>query len=179
MVKEFTTTLFSVAKNTILNIAFNKDAISTYRLIGFDNKRDAISDSSATLLGGEIGSGHVSLALFEIEPVNSATTDEIAKINITYESVIDHRTQTQSFQLNNQYIPIEQLDSASKRSLVIAAFAGLLRKSGFFKAYSYENLLTLANSACNPKYTLQKELHLLIQKADKLYNPIKRKKPRK
>lgn len=179
LVKEFTTTLFSVAKNTILNIAFNKEAISTYRLIGFDNKRDAISDSSATLLGGEIGSGHVSLALFEIQPANSIITDDIARINLTYESVIEQTLQTQSFQLNSPYIPIEQLDSASKRSLVIAAFAGMLRKSGFLKEYSYENLLALAGSACNQQNTLQKELHLLIQKADKLYNPIKRKKPRK
>lgn len=177
--KEFTTTLFSVAKNTILNIAFNKEAVSAYRLIGFDNKRDAISDSSATLLGGEIGSGHVSIALFEIEPVTSLISDEVAKINLTYESAIHQYATSQTFQLKNQYIPIQQLDSAGRRTISIAAFAGLLRKSKFMKTYSYNELLGLATASCNPQNTLQNELLVLIQKADKLYNPNKRKKPRK
>jgi len=177
--REFTTTLFSVAKNTILNIAFNKEAVSAYRLIGFDNKRDAISDSSATLLGGEIGSGHVSIALFEIETTNTSAVDEIARIQLTYESTLNLTAKEQSMQLSNAYIPIHLLDSASRRTISIAAFAGLLRKSKFMKAYSYNDLLALANTSCNPLSTLENELLLLIQKADKFYNPSKRKKPRK
>ncbi|BDQ10902.1 vWA domain-containing protein [Sediminibacterium sp. TEGAF015] len=179
LVREFTTTLFSVAKNTTLNIAFNKEVVNAYRLIGFDNKKDAVSDSSATLLGGEIGSGHVSLALFEIEPVSHSSNQEFAKIHLTYESVINPSVQVQTWQLNNEYIPIQLIDSASRRTITIAAFAGLLRKSKFLKAYSYNELISLANASCNPQNTLQNELSLLIQKADKIYNPAKRKKSRK
>lgn len=177
--KEFTTTLFSVAKNSILNIAFNKESVNAYRLVGFDNKRDAISDSTATLLGGEIGSGHVSIALFEIETSITSAADKIARIQLTYESSLNHVAKEQSMQLNNNYVPIHLLDSASRRTISIAAFAGLLRKSKFLKTYTYNDLLALATTSCNPKNTLQNELLVLIQKADKIYNPSKRKKPRK
>jgi len=179
LVKEFTSTLFSVAKNTILNIAFNKEVISSYRLIGFDNKKDAIADSSATLLGGEIGSGHASLALFEIEFATKGITDQLADINLTYESAINESTQNQLFQLKKNYTPIHLVDSASRRSITIAAFAGILRKSKYFGEFTYSDLNSLAASACNPLNSVQNELLILIQKADKIYNPIKRKKPRK
>ena len=178
LVKEFTSTLFSVAKNTILNISFNKRAISTYRLIGFDNKKDAIADSSATLMGGEIGSGHTSLALFEIELEEKEKPNQLADIKLSYGSTINESTETQMFQLKNNYTPIHLIDSASRRLITIAAFAGLLRKSKYFNGYSYSELSSLASSACNPINTVQKELLLLIQKADKLNNPPKRKKNR-
>ena len=44
--------------------------IKDYRLIGFDNKREAIADSTGELEGGDIGSGNSVLAIFEITPLN-------------------------------------------------------------------------------------------------------------
>lgn len=178
LVKEFTSTLFSVAKNTILNIAFNKEAIISYRLIGFDNKKDAIADSSAKLLGGEIGSGHVSLALVEIELAPNGITDKIAEIKISYESAANPLAQNQLFQLKNNYQPIQLIDSASRRSIAIAAFAGMLRKSKFIGDFTYANLISLVTTAYSPLNRVQNELLYLIHKADTMYNPVKRKKPR-
>jgi len=178
LVKEFTSTLFAVAKNTILNIAFNKEAISSYRLIGFDNKKDAIADSSATLIGGEIGSGHASLALFEIELATKEIPNQLAEIKLTYKSALDESIQSQLFQLKNNYTPIHLLDSASRRTITIAAFAGMLRKSKYFTNFTYSNLHSLSASVCNPLDPVENELLQLIQKADKLYNPTKKKKPR-
>jgi Ca-activated chloride channel family protein len=178
LVKEFTSTLFSVAKNTILQIAFNKEAVTAYRLIGFDNKKDAISDSSATLIGGEIGSGHVSLALFEIELTANEIPDKIAEIKIAYESAINQTTQMQLFQLKKNYIPIDLVDSASRRAITIAAFAGILRKSKYTRDFTYSEIMSLAATAYNPLNTVQNELLYLIQKAEKIYNPSKRKKTR-
>ncbi|HQS23847.1 MAG: hypothetical protein B7Y11_08890 [Sphingobacteriia bacterium 24-36-13] len=179
LVKEFTSTLFSVAKNTILQIEFNKEAVLSYRLIGFDNKKDAIADSSAKLLGGEIGSGHVSLALFEIELGNKEVLHKIAEIKIAYESAITPSSEVQTFPLENNYQPIHLVDSASRRAIAIAAYAGMLRKSRFLKDFTYSNLVSLALTACNPQHLVQNELLYLIQKADKLYNPsTKRKKNR-
>ena len=33
-----------------------------------DNKKDAVADASSTMAGGEVGSGHSAIAVFEIEP---------------------------------------------------------------------------------------------------------------
>src|SRR5690606_24261016 len=69
LVKELTQTLYSVADDALLNIWFNPAVVKEYRLIGYDNKRKALADTVSQLEGGEVGSGHSSIALFEIMPV--------------------------------------------------------------------------------------------------------------
>jgi len=178
LVKEFTTTLFSVARNTILNIRFNNEAVNSYRLIGFDNKKDAIADSTAKLSGGELGSGHNSIALFEIIPSKKIKPTSIAKITVEFEPNFSRDKVTDIFNIENKYTNLIELDSSYRRSIAVAAFAGVLRKSSFMNGYQFNQVFSLAASACNPANKLQNEFLQLIQKADKIYNPVKRKKPR-
>ncbi|MBL0147024.1 MAG: von Willebrand factor type A domain-containing protein [Chitinophagaceae bacterium] len=90
LVKELTQTFYAVADDVYLNIQFNPNLIKEYRLIGFDNKRDAVSDSAIDLEGGEIGSGNSVMAVFEIKATNekllrpdAINKSEIAKISFT------------------------------------------------------------------------------------------------
>ena len=69
LVREFTQTVYAVADDAYLNIVFNPSIVKNYRLIGFDNKAKALSDSLSEIQGGEVGSGHSLLALFELTPV--------------------------------------------------------------------------------------------------------------
>jgi Ca-activated chloride channel family protein len=46
------------------------------------------------------------------------------------------------------------------------------------KGFQYSQVHALATTACDPANKLQNEFLQLIQKADKIYNPVKRKKPR-
>jgi Ca-activated chloride channel family protein len=71
LVKEVTQTFYSVADDVFLNVQFNPMVVQNYRLIGFDNKRDAVADSTGILEGGEIGSGNSVLAIFEVTPTES------------------------------------------------------------------------------------------------------------
>jgi Ca-activated chloride channel family protein len=179
LVKEFTSTLYSVAKNAILNVQFSKEGVAAYRLIGFDNKRDAIADSNAILNGGEIGSGHHSIALFEIVPVNNSNSEDIASVSLEYYPMNNTNKKMEHFKLSNQYIHFDNLDSTYKKLIAVAAFAGTLRKSEHMNQYQYDQVYQLAASACDPNNKLDIELLQLIQKANKLYNPVNRKKPRK
>lgn len=58
LVTEFTQTVVSIAGDVFLSLDFNKDWVQQYRLIGFDNKLESVTDSTSVLEGGEIGSGH-------------------------------------------------------------------------------------------------------------------------
>ena len=69
MMKEFMQTLYTVADDASLQVSFNPAFVKNYRLIGFDNKVGAIKDTTATIEGGEVGSGYSILVAFEIEPV--------------------------------------------------------------------------------------------------------------
>ncbi len=66
--KELTQTFFAVADDVFMNVQFNPSMVKQYRLIGFDNKKEAVTDSTNDLEGGEIGSGNSTLAIFEIVP---------------------------------------------------------------------------------------------------------------
>src|SRR4030095_10155891 len=48
LVKELTQTLYSIADDVYMDVAFNLNLVKQYRLIGFDNKVGAMSDSSNT-----------------------------------------------------------------------------------------------------------------------------------
>ena len=73
LVKELTQTLYAVADNVSMHVRFNANVVKEYRLIGFDNKRSALSDTTSALEGGEIGSGHSVMAVFELTPVHEMT----------------------------------------------------------------------------------------------------------
>ena len=66
LVKELTQTFYAVADDVYMNTQFNPKWVKEYRLIGFDNKRDAVSDTAIEIEGGEVGSGSSVLAIFEI-----------------------------------------------------------------------------------------------------------------
>jgi Ca-activated chloride channel family protein len=72
LVEEFTQTVYAVADDAYLNIVFNPALVKDYRLIGFDNKVKMLSDSLSEIQGGEVGSGHSLLALFELTPAEGS-----------------------------------------------------------------------------------------------------------
>jgi Ca-activated chloride channel family protein len=90
LVKEVTQTFYAVADDVLLNVHFNTQIIKQYRLIGFDNKKDAIADSTGELEGGEIGSGNSVMAIFEVVPqsmdnfTSAFPGSTIAKISLNY-----------------------------------------------------------------------------------------------
>jgi Ca-activated chloride channel family protein len=72
LVKEFGGTLFTIAKDVKFQIEFNPSMISSYRLIGYENRllndEDFNDDRKDA---GEMGSGHMVTALYEIVPSGS------------------------------------------------------------------------------------------------------------
>ena len=68
LVKELTQTLYTVADDAFVSIQFNPELVREYRLIGFDNKLKVLSDTLSEVEGGEVGSGHSLIALFEVMP---------------------------------------------------------------------------------------------------------------
>lgn len=69
LVEEMGATLVTVAKDVKLQVEFNPEKVSEYRLIGYENRRlDAQDFEDDTKDAGEIGAGHTVTALYEIVP---------------------------------------------------------------------------------------------------------------
>ena len=179
LVTEFTQTMYAVANNAFLKISFEPTVVKQYRLIGFDNKKNAIEDSTSELEGGEIGSGHSMMAIFEIEPNKKdslLSNLPFANILLQYKLPGAENTSKQNFTSFYEPKKLEEADSSYRFAAAIAMFGSLLKQSKYIKHYLPEDVLALAKTAVNLNDTHQKEFLSLIEKAIKVYKPAKRKK---
>jgi len=69
LVDEFDSTMFTIAKDVKLQVEFNPETVSSYRLIGYDTRRLENEDFNNDLKdAGDIGSGHSVTAFYELIP---------------------------------------------------------------------------------------------------------------
>lgn len=97
---------------------FDPEYVKEYRLIGFDNKVGALRDSLSIIEGGEIGSGHSMLALFEIVPTeinkgaikDNFTDGKLAEINLQYQLPGKSKKLEDQYTCSFNYVPFEKLE---------------------------------------------------------------------
>lgn len=179
LVTEFTQTLYAVANNAYLKISFDRNIISEYRLIGFDNVMNAVQDTSSELEGGEVGSGHTMMAIFEVQPGNKDSLLRglaFANIDLQYRLTGQNENSRQRFTAVYDPEAIEKTDSSYRFAAAVALFGSLLKQSKFVKNYLLEDVYALAKTAASPTEPYQLEFVELVGKAIKLYRPSKRKK---
>lgn len=180
LVKEFTQTLYTVADDAYLSINFNPDVIKEYRLIGFDNKRKAVADSLSEVEGGEVGSGHSMLAIFELF-TNGAPDDlrfegkRLADVNVHYMLPGDSVKMISTYQPVYDYVEYNELSSCYRFAAAVAMYASLLKGSRYVRKISWSDVQYLTGRAYNPDDHLQKEFLLMVEKARKIYGRRKSK----
>jgi Ca-activated chloride channel homolog len=182
LVQELTETLYAVADNAFINIQFNPSRVSNYRLIGFDNKREAVQDGSSDLDGGEIGSGSSNMAIFELVPVqnnNVLSTFDIGKLQLKFHDVKD---KTQTLQQTDFVMQGQVKDSTDKYLKFAAAVVmyGLkLKESNYLNKASWADVKAVAESAADKTVFLQSEFLKLLDKTIEIYDSSKKKKKKK
>jgi Ca-activated chloride channel family protein len=189
LVREFTQTVYAVADDAYLNIDFNPLLVKDYRLIGFDNKVKVLSDSLSEIQGGEVGSGHSLLALFEIVPAKpddsmgragqlagegvgqlaGGMSGQLAKVVLNYRLPHDPMARTSFYECSNQLTPFQQLQPCYRFASSIALFGGLLKKSHFIRQADWKDALEMAEHSSDPTDGMQQEFIGLIEKARKIY----------
>ncbi|MBL7747359.1 MAG: von Willebrand factor type A domain-containing protein [Chitinophagaceae bacterium] len=184
LLKEFTQTLYAVADNVYMDVVFNSEYVKEYRLVGFDNKVGALRDSLSAIEGGEIGSGHSMLAIFEITPTDankSAVKDnftpgKLGDIQLQYQQPGSEQVLKYSYVSEFDFTPFEELPKCYHFSAAVAMFGSLLRSSPFIKNVGWNEIITLAQSSSGTNDLLQKEFVALVQQAKTLYSKVKKKK---
>ena len=181
LVEEFSQTLYNVASDVYLNIKFNPALVKEYRLIGFENKVTALEDSTSELEGGEVGSGHRLLSVFEITPwkrtdsLSTNTKELIAMINLNYKLPGEQEVRYQQLDAKNVFIPLANADSCLRFASSVIMFGGLLKQSKYFKNVLWDDIYNLANSSAATNNQLQTEFIDMVQKAKKIYGNNKKK----
>lgn len=174
LMTEFTKNMYAVADDAFLTVSFNKNAVSNYRLIGFDNKKDDLATGTATIEGGEIGSGHTVMAIFEITPATATnvTAGNIATLQLRFKHPQTAVEQQQHFEAPQNLISLSEADSSLRFATSLAMFGSMLKQSSYADGYTWDDIKTMALSGLNSNNILEQEFITLIGKAKKIYGSV-------
>ncbi len=183
LVKELTQTFFAVADDVYMNLKFNPDLVKEYRLIGFDNRRDAVADSTIDIDGGEIGSGNSVLAIFEILPASDKLfkpdifpKDKIADIEMRYSLCEDTTQFVMSIACPANYVEFKSIDKDLQFAAAVAMFGLKIKQSKYIKSVAWLDIHKIATESYDHTSFLQTEFLQLIDKAAVIYSPKKKRK---
>ena len=186
LVKEFAQTTVTVANDVSLHIDFNPELVKEYRLIGFDNTQQALSDTGSILQGGEIGSGQSLIALFEVKPAGKINieaeqpaTAMLGKLSLQYRQTGKRTTEKKLQPIPYNLLPFERIDAALRFSTSVAMLGQLLRQSPFSKSYNFDAVTEIATGAAAPTDIVQQEFIKMVQDAKKVYKGLDSKKKSK
>jgi Ca-activated chloride channel family protein len=182
LVSEFTQTLYTVANDVYLNVEFNNEFVKDYRLIGYDNKKGVITDTTIALEGGEIGSGNSITAIFEIVPEvydTDSYTDKIATLTLNYKVPNEVLPKKTVFDCAHNFLPLNQISSDLKFASAVAMFGLILRQSKYAGDADLKDVEHIARETAGKDNYLQNEFLGLVEKAQKLYSRKKKKKNEK
>ena len=184
LVKELTQTFYAVADDVFMNVSFNPAMVKQYRLIGFDNRKDAVTDSTSYLEGGEIGSGNSTLAVFELIPTqqnlltrNTNLTDDIATMSLRYSLCNDTSHISKDYKVKNNFVPAADIDRDLRFVTAVTMFALKLKQSQYIPgSIDWPFIKAEALEAADRSNYLQNEFLTLLDKAEKIYGAKKKKK---
>jgi Ca-activated chloride channel family protein len=186
LITEASSTLFPIAKDAKIQIEFNPKYVSEYRLIGYETRLLKKEDfNNDAVDAGDIGSGHVVTAIYEIaapgskglalEPnryqkVQKTNSDlennEIAFLKIRYKLPNQNTSQL----IERPITTADEVDTVNKVSTevrfaaAVAAYGQALQLSPYLKDFSYDQILTLAkNSTGEDPYGYRSEFINLVR----------------
>ncbi len=184
LVKELTQTLYAVADDVYMTVNFNPELVESYRLIGFDNKRGSLADTNNIIEGGEVGSGHSSLAIFEIIPTDKNRAEvtkgisagTIASVDMNYRLPENKEVRKLAFRCPLHFQEFKDIPLQLRFVTSVALFGSMLHYSPHVKNITWEQELELIKANMDVNDPLHKEFLDIVTKAQKVYGPLKKKK---
>lgn len=171
-------TLIPIAEDVKLQVEFNPEVISEYRLIGYASRklnREDFNDDNAD--AGEIGSGHTVTAIYEITPVGSPAQkvsplrylsqpsssnnmkDEIGFLSIRHKELGAIESKLQTKVIRDDLV---QAEGDVAFSIAVAAFGQLLKGDKYLGDWTYDDIEELIRNVSDDDFGLRTELRSLV-----------------
>ena len=184
LVYELTETLYAVANDAYINVEFDPAKVSAYRLVGFDNKKEAVQDESSDLDGGEIGSGSSTMAVFQIMPAEGmeftdSTSGNLGMLNLKYTDAGDSLNCQQDISVPITARMNSHPDSCTRFATAVVMYGMKLRESPYLNKASWSDVKNAAEISADKNNYLQNDFLTLVNKTVAIYAPGKIKKGRR
>lgn len=175
LVDESSSTLFTIAKDVKIQIEWNPQAVSEYRLIGYETRNLRREDfNNDRVDAGDIGSGHTVTAIYEVTPVGApkmiddlrygapqpatvtpprsasevAATSELGFLKLRYKRPREETSQLVSLPITNaERTHLDAAPADVRFSIAAAAFGQMLKGEPYTQGYSFDDVLALAQGA--------------------------------
>ncbi len=177
-VENLTGTLQVIAKDAKIQVEFNEETVSRFRLLGYENRRmdheDFRNDDADA---GEIGSGHSVTALYEIKLNKGVDEGKLATVYIRHEDPDTAKVTEVSEKLLVEDLKDKFEDASSDLQFAasVAQFAEILRESYWAKDGSLgavqrtlKGILPNIQAKTPQQEEQKKELFSLVRKARQL-----------
>ena len=134
-VENLTGTLQLIAKDAKIQVDFNPEVVSRFRLLGYENRRlnhEQFRDDTAD--AGEVGAGHQVTALYEVK-LHPDVTGKMATVSIRYADPDNHKVSEVSKDISVSQLH-ESFDTAPgtfRLAAAVGEFAEILRESYWAK----------------------------------------------
>jgi Ca-activated chloride channel family protein len=162
-------TMITVARDTKIQVEFNRDAVKAYRLIGYENRDIADKDfRNDRVDAGEVGSGHSVTALYEVILAKDAG-DDLATVRLRWEKPgADSEATERSFAFASDKLndSIRTASDSLKLAYGAATFAEVLRQSPHAAEVDLSELQEIVDGVATNKEG--RELSRLIGMAQRL-----------
>ena len=161
-------TLMTIAKDVKIQVEFNPGHVSSYRLIGYENRNLRDRDfNDDTKDAGEIGAGHTVTALYELMPAGLeppddgvddlkyqkpvegsevVESDELMTVKLRYKEPDGHVSKLMEVPVVDDMQTLREASDDFAWAAGVAGFGMLLRGSAHCSDYTYNDVLQLAES---------------------------------
>jgi len=168
--KELNENLLCVADSVSISASFDSTLVGSYRLIGYDNKRDLLADTVLRLEGSTISSAHTMTALFELVPrMDSIAIEKIARVTIDYCLPGKSAMRTLTYDCPNSPGPFDRVDLQLRKAACIALFGMKLKYSDYSGGTSWPDLERWTRKIFAGNNYIDKEYINLVIKARSIY----------
>ncbi len=169
LVQESASTLFPIAKDVKIQVEFNPQKVSEYRLIGYETRALAREDfNNDRIDAGDIGSGHSVTAIYEITPKGAAqqidplrygeastdnggvaNADEYAFVKIRYKLPDEDTSKliTRPVTAADEVASFAAAGEDQRFSVAVAAFGQKLREEGELAGFGYDRIQQMASES--------------------------------
>jgi Ca-activated chloride channel family protein len=162
--------LASVADNVTISAEFSSALVSEYRLIGYDNKRQVLADTTAGLASARAGSCHSQLVLFEVVPKRDTTgADTLARFKLSYSLPGQAAVRTMSYDCLNELVAFDRAEMDWKRAICLAMFGMKLQRSMYVRQVGWVDIEKMAKRLFTGNNYLDDEYISLIDRAKRIY----------
>ncbi|WP_310426210.1 VWA domain-containing protein [Chamaesiphon sp. VAR_48_metabat_135_sub] len=193
LVKEFGSTLLTIAKDVKIQVEFNPKLVQAYRLIGYENRVLANQDFKDDKKdAGELGAGHAVTALYEVIPTGvktdlkfaiptaqtaadketqiAANSNELMQVRLRYKAPKSDTSQLLTGKVDRSIAkPINTASNNLKFAAAVAAYGMNLRNSPYKGSSNFGSILELASQAKGADLDgYRAEFIRLVEKSKKL-----------